>query len=130
MTAQLATQLVGPALVVIIGALGTPLLVFLLRLLGARTAAIQNLTWRSWATTAVHAVEQVMWAAPSAEKKAAAVSILTGAGVPASLAGPIVEASVHAMNTAAASVLATPPPPVVAVPVVEVPAGPPETQPH
>jgi hypothetical protein len=110
MTAQLATQLVGPALVIIIGALGTPLLVFLLRLLDARTAAIQNLTWRSWATTAVHAVEQQM--------------------APASLAGPLVESGVHAMNTAAASVLAAPPPPVVAVPVVEVPAGPPETQPH
>jgi hypothetical protein len=130
MTAQLATQLVGPALVIIIGALGTPLLVFLLRLLGARTAAIQNLTWRSWATTAVHAVEQVMWAAPSAEKKAAAVEHphrRRGARVPGR---PRRGGGVHAMNTAAASVLATPPPPVVAVPVVEVPAGPPETQPH
>jgi predicted nuclease of predicted toxin-antitoxin system len=125
-TAQLAAQLAAPALVVIIGALGTPLLVFLLRLLDARTAAIQNL-----ARDAVHAVEQVMWTAPSAEKKAVAVRILIDAGVPASLAGPLVESGVHAMNTAAASVLATPPAaPVVAVPVVEVPAGPPQTQPH
>jgi hypothetical protein len=130
MTAQLATQLVGPALVIIIGALGTPLLVFLLRLLDARTAAIQNLTWRSWATTAVHAVEQQMATAPSAQKRATAIGILIDAGVPVSLAGAVVESGVHAMNTAAASVLATPPPPVVAVPVVEVPAGPPETQPH
>jgi hypothetical protein len=139
-TAQLAAQLAGPALVVLVAALGTPALVFLLRFLDAKAAAIQNTHFRTLATDAVHAIEQIMASAPSGEKKIAATSILLGFGVPASLAGTLVESSVKSMNDAALDVqtynAAPAPPPITVVmppaagPSIETPAGPPSTRPH
>jgi uncharacterized membrane protein len=125
-----AVALTSPYLAVLLTIAGVPLLVKLLQLLDAKAASIQNATWRSLAEVSVHAVEQQMAAAPSAQKRATAIGILIDAGVPVSLAGAVVEAGVHSMNDAAAEVLAAPPAPVVAVPVVEVPAGPPSVLPH
>jgi hypothetical protein len=47
MTLAQVIALTGPYFAVLLTLLGTPLLVFLLRLLGARTAAIQNQTCRA-----------------------------------------------------------------------------------
>jgi predicted Fe-Mo cluster-binding NifX family protein len=136
-TAQQAGQLVGPYIALLITALGVPLTVAAFRWLGARAAAIQNQTVRDMAMTAVRAVEQTLTQAPSPAKKAAAVSILTGAGVPVDVASTTVEAAVHALHDAATQVLTTAPatvtvqaPPVPAAPVIAVPEGTATTLPH
>jgi ABC-type phosphate transport system auxiliary subunit len=106
-TAQQAAALAGPALVVVLAAVGIPLMVAGLRLLNTWAAHIQNATIRDLAMTAVRAVEQTMAAEPSPDKKTVALRMLIAAGVPVDAASMTVEAAVHALNTAATQVLTT-----------------------
>jgi hypothetical protein len=136
MTLAQVTQLSGPVLVALLTVCGVPLTVAALRWLSTRAASIQNQTFRTLAVDAVAAVEQTLTQSPSVTKKAAAMNVLTGAGVPADTAHILVEAAVHSLQQGAVQVLATPAPPVVLVPepppgpVIETPAGPLSTQPH